>query len=561
MNYSILSLCSLIGSIALFIYGIKLLGQSFQKLSGEKVRKIFNKLSSNRLSNMMTGCIVSSGVQTSSAFSVMLVSFVNAGIISLIQAISVIMGANIGNTIKIWIITLIGFNTEFGIVAMVLIALTFPLIFSRKIKRQTWGELILGVSLLFLGLNLIQMFIPTINENPVIYQYISSLSTHGFTSVLLFFFIGILITTLIRSSSAVVVFIVVLAYYNWISFPVAAAMILGANLGTTITPNLAVRDANVHAKRVAFSNTIINIIGVVWALLIFRWSLSGIDQLTINIWGSSPNIDLLAIPFALALYHSAYNLVNTFLLLGFSSFIAVLSEKIFIPKSASDEEFQLKFISTGFSLSEFSLLEVQKELPNFVKFCKKMFDLVPLLLLEKNKDNYDSLLNLIKTYEDKSDDIDKEIADYLKKVSLGELSEKGAKKLNSMLRISKEIESISDCSYHMANRINMKNDQNAWFAQELRNNLKKMFDMLNVTFDQTLENLQGDYDHVSIEKAQLHELQINKLRNELLNDHLTKVNDNEYSYQSSLAYFDLVSTCEKIGDHLFNINEAIVGLK
>ena len=561
MNYSILNLCSLIGSIALFIYGIKLLGQSFQKLSGEKVRKIFNKLSSNRLSNMMTGCIVSSGVQTSSAFSVMLVSFVNAGIISLIQAISVIMGANIGNTIKIWIITLIGFNTEFGIVAMVLIALTFPLIFSRKIKRQTWGELILGVSLLFLGLNLIQMFIPTINENPVIYQYISSLSTHGFTSVLLFFFIGILITTLIRSSSAVVVFIVVLAYYNWISFPVAAAMILGANLGTTITPNLAVRDANVHAKRVAFSNTIINIIGVVWALLIFRWSLSGIDQLTINIWGSSPNIDLLAIPFALALYHSAYNLVNTFLLLGFSSFIAVLSEKIFIPKSASDEEFQLKFISTGFSLSEFSLLEVQKELPNFVKFCKKMFDLVPLLLLEKNKDNYDSLLNLIKTYEDKSDDIDKEIADYLKKVSLGELSEKGAKKLNSMLRISKEIESISDCSYHMANRINMKNDQNAWFAQELRNNLKKMFDMLNVTFDQTLENLQGDYDHVSIEKAQLHELQINKLRNELLNDHLTKVNDNEYSYQSSLAYFDLVSTCEKIGDHLFNINEAIVGLK
>jgi phosphate:Na+ symporter len=299
----------------------------------------------------------------------------------------------------------------------------------------------------------------------------------------------------------------------------------------------------------------------VWALLIFRWSLSGIDQLTINIWGSSPNIDLLAIPFALALYHSAYNLVNTFLLLGFSPFIAVLSEKIFIPKSASDEEFQLKFISTGFSLSEFSLLEVQKELPNFVKFCKKMFDLVPLLLLEKNKDNYDSLLNLIKTYEDKSDDIDKEIADYLKKVSLGELSEKGAKKLNSMLRISKEIESISDCSYHMANRINMKNDQNAWFAQELRNNLKKMFDMLNVTFDQTLENLQGDYDHVSIEKAQLLELQINKLRNELLNDHLTKANDNEYSYQSSLAYFDLVSTCEKIGDHLFNINEAVVGLK
>jgi phosphate:Na+ symporter len=204
---------------------------------------------------------------------------------------------------------------------------------------------------------------------------------------------------------------------------------------------------------------------------------------------------------------------------------------------------------------------VQKELPNFVRLCKKMFDLVPLLLLEKNKDNYESLFNLIKTYEDKSDDIDKEIADYLKKVSLGELSEKGTKKLNSMLRISKEIESISDCSYHMANRINMKNDQNAWFVQELRNNLKKMFDMLNTTFDQTLENLQGDYDHVSIEKAQLLELQINKLRNELLNDHLTKANDNEYSYQSSLAYFDLVSTCEKIGDHLFNINEAIVGLK
>ena len=561
MNYSILSLFSLIGSIALFIYGIKLLGQSFQKLSGEKVRKIFNKLSSNRLSNMLTGCLVSSGVQTSSAFSVMLVSFVNAGIISLIQAISVIMGANIGNTIKIWIITLIGFNTEFGIVAMVLIAFTFPLVFSRKIKRQTWGELILGISLLFLGLNLIQMFIPTINENPAIYHDISSLCTHGFTSVLLFFFIGILITILIRSSNAIIVFIIVLAYYNWISFPIAAAMILGSNLGTTITPNLVVRDANVHAKRVAFSNTIINIIGVVWALLIFRWSIKGIDQLTINIWGSSPHIDLLAIPFALALYHSAYNLINTFLLLGFSPFVAVLSEKIFIPKNSSDQEFQLKFISTGFSLSEFSLLEVQKELPNFVRLCKKMFDLVPLLLLEKNKDNYDSLFNLIKTYEDKSDDIDKEIADYLKKVSLGELSEKGTKKLNSMLRISKEIESISDCSYHMANRINMKNDQNAWFVQELRNNLKKMFDMLNVTLDQTLENLQGDYDHVSIEKAQLLELQINKLRNELLNEHLTKANDNEYSYQSSLAYFDLVSTCEKIGDHLFNINEAIVGLK
>jgi len=561
MNYSLVNLLSLIGSLALFIYGIKLLGQALQKIAGDRLRKIFNTINHSRVANIFTGFFISSAVQTSSSFSVMMVSFVNAGIISLIQAIGVIMGAGVGSTVKIWIITLVGLGFSFGSIGLPLLAITFPLIFSKKIKRQIWGELMVGIALLFIGINLIQYFIPSLKQNLELFSFVMNLQVSGFLSVLLFIFIGLFLTAIVRSSSAIVIFAIVLSYADWLTLSCAAAIILGANIGTTITPLLAARSANIHAKRLAFSHLLIKILGVCLALIFFSFTIQFVDFITASVWGTSPVNDYTAIPFALSFYHSAFNILNTVFLIGWIPFIALISEKIFKPKNSSEEEFSLKYIGSGFSFSEFSLLEVQKDLPNYAILSKKMFDFIPLLLLEKDKANYAALFNLIKTYEDKIDTIDEEIATYLNKVSQGELSEGGIRKIKSMLRISKEIENIADCSYHMANRINQKNEQNTWFVQEMRNHLKEMFDVLNMAFEKMIENLQTEYDKVSIEEPRLIELQINKIRNELLEEHFLKTTNNEYSYLSGLAYFDLISTSEKIGDHLLNINEAIVGLK
>lgn len=551
----------LIGAIGLFLFGMKLMSESMQKIAGTKLRAILNYIASSKTKAVFSGLLITSLVQASGVVSVMTVSFVNEGMLSLVESIGVIMGANIGTTIKIWLISAVGMNTKIGIIALPIIGLAFPLLFSKNNTRKNWGEFAVGLSLLFVGFDFMKFIFEELYGNTVLIEFLSGFSGYGFGSVIIFVFAGMIITALIQSSSATVALTIVLCSNGWIPFELGAAMILGENIGTTVTANIAALIANVYAKRTALSHTLFNVIGVIWALILFKWFLQGIDVITDGIYGKSPLIHPDAMPLGLAVFHTMFNVVNTLLLVGFIPWLAKLTEWFIPSKGKTDEVFSLRYISSQFSSSELTILEAKKEIFSYAKRGRKLFSLIPEMLVEKNDAEYNLLFEKVKMQEDMMDQVEQEINGYINKLYQGELSEKSLKKAKSMQRIVKELENIGDSTFHMAKSISRKNDEKAWFTQDMRDNLEKMYDLLYKAFDILIENLEHDYDRVSIDKAQMLELQINKLRSDLMKEHFEKAGSAEYNNKSSVIYFDLVSSSEKMADHIYNINEAIAGLK
>ena len=532
-----------------------------QKIAGTKLRAILNYIASSKTKAVFSGLLITSLVQASGVVSVMTVSFVNEGMLSLVESIGVIMGANIGTTIKIWLISAVGMNTKIGIIALPIIGLAFPLLFSKNNTRKNWGEFAVGLSLLFVGFDFMKFIFEELYGNTVLIEFLSGFSGYGFGSVIIFVFAGMIITALIQSSSATVALTIVLCSNGWIPFELGAAMILGENIGTTVTANIAALIANVYAKRTALSHTLFNVIGVIWALILFKWFLQGIDVITDGIYGKSPLIHPDAMPLGLAVFHTMFNVVNTLLLVGFIPWLAKLTEWFIPSKGKTDEVFSLRYISSQFSSSELTILEAKKEIFSYAKRGRKLFSLIPEMLVEKNDAEYNLLFEKVKMQEDMMDQVEQEINGYINKLYQGELSEKSLKKAKSMQRIVKELENIGDSTFHMAKSISRKNDEKAWFTQDMRDNLEKMYDLLYKAFDILIENLEHDYDRVSIDKAQMLELQINKLRSDLMKEHFEKAGSAEYNNKSSVIYFDLVSSSEKMADHIYNINEAIAGLK
>jgi phosphate:Na+ symporter len=557
----LLDFLSLIGAISLFLFGMKLMSESLQKIAGAKLRSILNYIASSKTKAIFSGLLITALVQASSVVSVMTVSFVNAGMLSLVESIGIIMGANIGTTIKIWLISAVGLNTKMGIIALPIIGLTFPLLFSKNNTRKNWGEFAVGLSLLFVGLDFLKFIFEELHGNETLIVFLSGFYSYGFGSVILFVFAGMIITMLVQSSSATVALTIVLCSNRWIPFELGAAMILGENIGTTITANIAALIANVSAKRTALSHTLFNVIGVIWALILFKWFLQGIDVITDGIYGKSPLIFPDAMPLGLAVFHSMFNIVNTLLLVGFIPWLAKLTEWLIPSKGKTDEVFSLRYISSQFSSSELTILEAKKEISSYAKRGRKLFSMIPEMLVEKNDTEYNLLFEKVKMQEDMMDQVEQEINGYINKLYQGELSEKSLKKAKSMQRIVKELENIGDSTFHMAKSISRKNNEKAWFTQDMRDNLEKMYNLLYKAFDILIENLEHDYDRVSIDKAQMLELQINKLRSDLMKEHFEKAGSAEYNNKSSVIYFDLVSSSEKMADHIYNINEAIAGLK
>ena len=310
-----------------------------------------------------------------------------------------------------------------------------------------------------------------------------------------------------------------------------------------------------------FRHTLIKVLGVTWVLIFFWWFLSGVDSITNFISDSSPMNDPKAMPIGLAVFHSLFNLVNSFILIGFVPWIAKLAEWFIPSKSNTDEKFSLKYFGLQFSSSELIFLEAKKEIASFALRGRKQFNRIPELLIEKDEQKYKQLSQVIKDQEEAMDTSEDEINAYLNQVYQGELSENGLKKVKSMQRIVKELENVGDSVYHMAKSIDRKNKEKAWFAPDQRDNLKKMFDLMYTSFDVLIENLEKDYDKVSLDKAQMLELQINKLRSDLMKEHFEKANSPEYNNKSSIIYIDLIAVSEKMADHIYNINEAILGLK
>lgn len=588
MDYSIADLLQLIGSLGLFLYGMKMMSEGLQKIAGDRMRSILSAMTSNRFMGVFTGLLITALIQSSSATTVMVVSFVNAGLLSLAQSISVIMGANIGTTLTAWVISFFGFAVDISAFAIPLIGLAIPFFFSGKSKRRSIGELILGFSFLFMGLAYLKNSVPDIKNSPEVLEFLASYSDMGFWSVLIFFFAGAIITLIVQSSSATVAITLIMCSKGWISFDLAAAMVLGENLGTTITANIAAISGNVQAKRAALSHFIFNTFGVLWMLTVFSPFVRMVSGLAEGMTGYSPDglqsfvqshpeltqttsedsalandyVEYQAtVSYGLSLFHTFYNMINVSIMIWLINlYVKIVSSVIKQKKGADEEEFQLKYISAGMlSTSELSLLQAKKEIELYGIRTTRMYGMARDLLTEKpDSEAFNKLYSRIQKYEQISDNMELEIARYLNSVSDGRLSFDGKMKVNAMMTETTEIESIGDSCYSIARAIQRKNSENIEFNDYIKEHIDAMFKLTG----NALENMnnilsKSDIDDVDINKTYNIEMEINNYRNMLRTANMENINNKKYEYRAGIHFMDIISECEKLADYIVNVIDAV----
>ncbi|MBL4625232.1 MAG: Na/Pi cotransporter family protein [Flavobacteriales bacterium] len=560
MEFGLFEILKLVGALGFFIYGMKIMSEGIQKIAGNKMRDILSVMTSNRFFGLFTGFLITSIVQSSSASTVMTVSFVNAGLLTLTESIGVIMGANIGTTITGWLISIFGFKVKIAAIALPIIAVGAPMLFSNKGKIKSWGEFLIGFALLFMGLDELKQSVPDLKHNPEVLSFLAGYADSGFLSLIMFIGVGTLLTVLVQSSSAAMALTLVMCNEGWIPFDIAAGMILGENIGTTITANLAALVGNVHAKRAARAHLIFNLFGVVWMLFAFRFFIAGIDSYMLSSTGNSPLLVATSVPIALSLFHTTFNIMNVVLLIGFVPFIAKLVIKMVPSKGDADEEYSLEYISTGIMATpEMSILEAQKEVAKFGNVARKMNGFVKGLVTEQDNKKVSQTLARIKKYEDITDRIEADVANYLAKVSEGEMSESSSIKIRGMLSIIGDLERIGDIYYQMSKTIERKNESKIWFTPEQRNNINEMFEMAEAGLETMVANLEGVSSEVTLVKANEHETALNIYRKKIRKEHLISEEKGDYNFDSATIYSDLFNSIEKVGDHTINVTEGIVG--
>ncbi|GAA0892550.1 Na/Pi cotransporter family protein [Fulvivirga kasyanovii] len=559
MKFDFFDVLTLVGSLGFFIYGMKVMSEGIQKVAGGKMRQILRAMTSNRFMGVLTGFLLTSLVQSSSATTVMVVSFVNAGLLSLVESIGVIMGANIGTTVTAWIISIVGFKVKIAAVALPIIAFGFPLLFSSKNRWKSWGEVIIGFALLFMGLEALKSAVPDLKSNPQVLEFLSRYTDAGILSTLLFIAIGTVLTVVVQSSSASMALTLVMANQGWISFDLAAAMVLGENIGTTITANIAALVGNIHAKRAARAHFIFNIFGVVWMLLAFPLFLNGIDAYMVKYHNVSPFDSPEAVPVSLSIFHTTFNIINVLLLVWFVKHISKFVVR-FVTSKGEDEEFRLEYISTPImSTPEISLEEAGKEIAKFAELTSRMSGFVQALIVKKKMKARAKLMKRIKKYEEITDRVELEIADYLSKVSTSNLSSESSLRLRGMLSIINDLERIGDLFFQMSLAVERKNESDAWFSERQVKNLQEMFELIDEAFNVMITNLNMDYDQVSLNEAIEHEAAINKKRDRLRKKHLKNIEKGDYDIMSGIIYSDLYNLIERVGDHIINVSEAVTG--
>ncbi len=557
MEYGIFDFLKLIGSLGVFLYGMKLMSEALQKVAGAKMRHILAAMTSNRVKGVITGLLITTIIQSSSATTVMVVSFVNAGLLSLIESIGVIMGANVGTTVTAWLISILGFKISMAEVSLPLIGLCLPLLFSNKRSRKSWGELIIGFALLFIGLEFLKDAMPNLDENPEILTFLKEYTDMGYISYILFMLIGTALTILIQSSSATMALTLVMCANGWISFEIAASMVLGENIGTTVTANLAAMVANTAAKRAALAHLVFNVFGVVWVLSIFPIFLGWIEHLSVFLGIGNPVSNIGSVPMALSLFHTMFNVANVLILIWFVKLIAKIVTKLIPIKEKNEDAFTLKHIKIGLlSTPDASLFQAKQEISLYAKNTKDMFHKVTECLEISTKDFPKQFDNLVKM-EDESDKVEIEIANYLTKVSESKLSTENSQRIRAMFKIVSEIESIADSSLNVTKAIARRNDQNVVFSEELTNKLKHMFSLIDETLHVMGVNLSMEYKEVNAKKAYELEKAINDYRTILKQEHLIAIEEKRYDYPTGILYNDIFSECEKIGDYAINVTQAI----
>ena len=560
MEFSFYDFLKLIGSLGLFLYGMKIMSEGLQKVAGDRLRSILTAMTTNRVTGVLTGVLITALIQSSSATTVMVVSFVNAGLLTLAESISVIMGANIGTTVTAWIISIFGFKVDMAAFALPLLAIALPLIFSGKSNRKSIGEFIFGFSFLFMGLSYLKANAPDLNANPEMLAFVQNYTDMGFFSILLFLFIGTILTMIVQASAATMAITLIMCANGWISLELGAALVLGENIGTTITANLAALTANTQAKRAALAHFVFNVFGVIWVLIIFHPFMELVNWVVDTFFQS--NNPEVAISYKLSAFHSIFNICNVCILIWGVKLIERTVCALIRPKE-EDEEPRLRFITGGMlSTAELSILQARKEIHLFAERTHRMFGMVQDLMHTEKDDDFNKLFSRVEKYENISDNMELEIANYLNQVSEGRLSSESKLQIRAMLREVTEIESIGDSCYNLARTINRKRQTNQDFTEKQYEHIHFMMKLTDDALAQMIVVVEKpEHQSIDINKSFNIENEINNYRNQLKNQNILDVNNKEYDYQMGVYYMDIIAECEKLGDYVVNVVEASSDVK
>ena len=553
----IINIFSLLGSLALFLFGMKTMSEGLEKFAGDRLRSILAAMTKNRVMGVLTGILITALIQSSSATTVMVVSFVNAGLMTLAQSIGVIMGANIGTTVTAWIISAVGFKVNIAAFAIPMLAIGMPLIFSGKGHRKSIGEFIFGFSFLFMGLSFLQEAATAMNIGDMVAGMLAHVPQDSFFTILLFVVVGAVVTMIVQASAATMAITLMLFGMNipGFGFEQAAALAMGQNIGTTITAFMASLTANTQARRAALAHMFFNVFGVVVFLIVFYPACHAVSWLVDDVLGGGNDL------YKLSAFHTAFNIINTLLLIGFVRQIETLVCKV-LPMKAQDEDYRLKFISGGLlSTAELSIMEAQKEIHSFGERCQRMFGFVPELLQLEDEVEFNKLYARIEKYENITDSMEMEIASYLNKVSEGRLSDASKSQIQKMLRQITELESIGDSVYNLGRTLNRHrmHCQEA-FTAEQKKHMLTMMNLVDGALVEMMKRIDLPTTKAGIKTSLNIEHEINNYRTHLKNQNLHDVNAGLYNYQLGVFYVDFISECEKLGDYVMNVVQAGKGL-
>lgn len=566
----ILQILTLLGALGMFLYGMNLMSSGLQKAAGDKLRGLLSAITSNPFKGVLTGLGITSIIQSSSATTVMVVSFVNAGLLTLAQAIGVIMGANIGTTVTAWLVAWLGFKADISILAVPLMLLGFLCSNSKKSQRQNIGELIVGFCLLFLGLSFMKESVPDLNETPEVLEFVKAWSGYGFWSVLIFLAFGTILTLVLQSSSATMAITLIMLSMGWIPFSMACAMVLGENIGTTITANIAASVGNTQAKRAAMSHTIFNVFGVVWALILFKPFLmlvGGIiacfglpNPATDDFAVSAPNTpDSTAALYGLSMLHTLFNTINTLLLIWFVKFIEkAVTWIIKAPKNQEQEVFRLKYISAGpLATPELATEQAFDEIIHFAQISQRGLGYTKDAIAETDVDKFEEWRQKLVKYEEISDRIEYEIAAFLNAVSVGDISRETSLKIKAMYKIIGELESLGDSGESISRILSRRNIHKKSFDEATIKKLMEMVGEVDHAYVVMIDNLiaahRGALEEIS--NAYNAEDRINNLRNNLRDAEIEELENEGKSYQTSVYYMDIVNELERMGDFMINVSQ------
>ena len=573
----ILQIFTLLGALGMFLYGMNLMSSGLQKAAGDRLRGFLSSMTSNPFKRVLTGLGITAVIQSSSATTVMVVSFVNAGLLTLVQAIGVIMGANIGTTVTAWMVAWLGFKADISILAVPLMLVGFILSISKKNQRRNIGELVVGFSLLFLGLSFMKDSVPDLKQTPEVLEFVKTWSGFGFWSVLIFLGFGSVLTLVLQSSSATMAITLIMLSMGWIPFPMACAMVLGENIGTTITANIAASVGNPSAKRAALSHTIFNVFGVIWALILFRPFLSVVGWITSTIFGiPNPAADGFAVNdptgpestsalYGLSMLHTLFNLINTLILVWFTGLIEkIVCKVIKEPVNKEENKFRLKYIEAGpLATPELATEQAFNEIIHFAQISKNGLGYARAAINETDQDKFEELRGKLVKYEEISDRIEYEIATFLNAVSAEEISERTSHMIKAMYKIIGELESLGDSGESISRILSRRNIHNKSFDADTIKKLNAMVDLVDNAYDVMILNLSLAFDGKleEISNAYSAEDRINNLRNNLRDEEIESIESDRKNYQTSVYYMDIVSELETMGDFMINISQTLYKTK